>query len=141
MALIKCIECKKEISTEAKFCPHCGCENSCIFCPDCGEQLNNKITTCPKCGRPLKKSLNDIPQNKENEKINGVCLAGLILAIISFIIDPFALFSLTAFILSIVGINLTQASKNSKAIATIGIFLSTIEIIYKIYQLVNFINL
>lgn len=35
MALIKCEECGKEISSQAEFCPHCGKPSSVIRCPIC----------------------------------------------------------------------------------------------------------
>ena len=35
MALIKCTECGKEISSEAEFCPSCGKPSSVIHCPVC----------------------------------------------------------------------------------------------------------
>jgi predicted amidophosphoribosyltransferase len=35
MALIKCDECGREISSEAEFCPHCGKPSSVIRCPIC----------------------------------------------------------------------------------------------------------
>ncbi len=54
MALIKCPECGKEISSEAGHCVHCGYEFT--VCPDCGAVLKKDVQTCPKCGRILKKS-------------------------------------------------------------------------------------
>lgn len=35
MALIKCEECRKEISSEAVACPHCGKPSSVVHCPVC----------------------------------------------------------------------------------------------------------
>ena len=55
MALIKCKECKKEISSTAKTCPHCGFKNDIKTCPECGAVVKANETTCPECGFPLEK--------------------------------------------------------------------------------------
>jgi len=63
MALIKCPECKKEISEEATQCIHCGCpiENETKhYCKECGTEILETDETCKKCGCSLKKA------NKKN---------------------------------------------------------------------------
>lgn len=55
MALIKCSECGKEVSSSAKTCPHCGMKLSFKKCPECGKKLKGDETNCPECGFPLKK--------------------------------------------------------------------------------------
>lgn len=61
MALIKCNECGKEISSSAKTCPHCGIKISLSTCPECGKKLKGDETTCPECGYPVgKKTANNI---------------------------------------------------------------------------------
>lgn len=82
MALIKCKECGKEMSDHAKQCPHCGCDNNIMFCPECDKQLSSKASLCPNCGCPIKKN-----KNIENEEINGFCLGGMIVGIVSFFIE------------------------------------------------------
>lgn len=43
MALIKCKECKREVSDKAKTCPHCGNPiDTKVYCPKCGSS-NVKI--------------------------------------------------------------------------------------------------
>lgn len=45
MALIKCPECKREVSSTAKACPHCGAPiDTAIRCPKCGS-ANTKVIT------------------------------------------------------------------------------------------------
>ena len=39
MALIKCVECGKEVSSSAKVCPHCGIKLNLSSCPECGARL------------------------------------------------------------------------------------------------------
>ena len=50
MAMIKCSECKKEMSDKALKCPNCGCPNvPKIKCPECGEfKLAHRV--CGHCG-------------------------------------------------------------------------------------------
>lgn len=55
MALIKCPECGKEVSSAAKACPGCGFGvsdyvNSMIDCPECGKKFSKIDKTCPNCG-------------------------------------------------------------------------------------------
>ena len=71
MALIKCKECKKEISSTVKECPHCGYKNDTITCPECGAVVKASDTTCGECGYPLaKKSAQNII-NDNLDKITG----------------------------------------------------------------------
>lgn len=55
MALIKCNECGKEVSSTAKKCPHCGFEMNSNVCPECGKKVKENDTTCSNCGYPLEK--------------------------------------------------------------------------------------
>ena len=71
MALIKCKECKKEISSTVKECPHCGYKNDTKTCPECGAVVKASDTTCGECGYPLvKKSAQNII-NDNLDKITG----------------------------------------------------------------------
>ena len=54
MALIHCPECKKEISSAAESCPHCGNPmNTQIKCPSCKSTNVHKISTGSKVGSAL----------------------------------------------------------------------------------------
>ena len=55
MALMKCPECGKEMSEQAKKCPNCGYVNSFSICPECGAKLSEADTFCPQCGNILQK--------------------------------------------------------------------------------------
>lgn len=58
MALTACRECKKEVSSEAKVCPHCGIDNpaavikkaSKAVCKKCKKEVLISDKTCPHCG-------------------------------------------------------------------------------------------
>ena len=61
MALIKCSECGKEVSSKANACPHCG--NPIIeeietikekgICPNCGHKNKEETVFCIKCGSKI----------------------------------------------------------------------------------------
>ena len=55
MALVKCNECGKKISSDAKKCPHCGINVNLNVCPECGVKLNGDESTCLECGFPVNK--------------------------------------------------------------------------------------
>lgn len=69
MALIKCKECGKEISSSAKTCPHCGIKVENLNCPECGKKLKGDETNCPDCGYPITK--------KNNSNINNIITENL----------------------------------------------------------------
>lgn len=49
MALIKCRECGKEVSSNAASCPHCGnIINTSVKCPKCGSLLTRPISNTSK---------------------------------------------------------------------------------------------
>ena len=50
MALVKCKSCKKEISSTAKFCPHCGESNIKVYCRECGKEMGINDSSCSNCG-------------------------------------------------------------------------------------------
>ncbi len=71
MALIKCSECHKEISSTAKVCPHCGYKNEQKTCPECGTVVKANDSTCPECGFPLQKKSAQNIINENLDKITG----------------------------------------------------------------------
>lgn len=71
MALIKCKECGKEISSNAKVCPNCGYKNDAKTCPECGKIVKHTDTVCPDCGYPLQKKNAQSIINDNLDKITG----------------------------------------------------------------------
>lgn len=56
MALIKCPECKKEISDKSQSCIHCGCPiEKELVCNECGKKINKDDTICKNCGYPIER--------------------------------------------------------------------------------------
>lgn len=72
MGLIKCPDCEKQISENAKQCIHCGC----VFqvCPECGTVLAGEHEFCPECGFQLEKKekIEDskpMPETKDEKRL------------------------------------------------------------------------
>lgn len=59
MALIKCKECKKEISGTVKECPHCGYKNDTKTCPECGAAVGAGFAAFETAGYILRFGLNN----------------------------------------------------------------------------------
>jgi len=62
-----CPDCKKPVSREARFCPHCG-HQQLVFdqCANCGKNLPPNARFCPKCGRKV--------DQKPEKKICSHCM-------------------------------------------------------------------
>ena len=71
MALIKCVECGKEVSSSAKVCPHCGIKLNLSSCPECGARLNGDETVCPDCGYPIKNKTTSNVITENLDKLTG----------------------------------------------------------------------
>ncbi len=65
MALLNCPECGKEISSNAKTCPHCGCEVT--VCPDCNAVFAQKPEVCPSCGHVFNNVIHNVEQSVQDE--------------------------------------------------------------------------
>lgn len=98
MALIKCIECSREISDKAAACPHCGCPAPApepatpdkVMCPSCGAQYPFNEPFCP-CGMMNSQRYESLNKSKENTKTpdidkpktsNSIGCGGIILTFI-----------------------------------------------------------
>ena len=104
-----------------------------MFCKYCGKQLDDDARFCPSCGKAqievseqptdaamgqnagaaqeaVADILDDIPNKLE--KLNPLCVAGLVLTILAFFIDYYCVVKLLAFILSFNG--LRQIRKNKQ---------------------------
>lgn len=71
MAMIQCKECGKELSSGAKFCPHCGCPNKVSVCPECGKPVESTAVVCPECGYPLQKKTANSIITENLDKLTG----------------------------------------------------------------------
>ena len=65
MALVKCEECKKDISDKAASCPHCGCPVvKKVECSECGHLLDPNDKICHECGCPVELHIESAPEMK-----------------------------------------------------------------------------
>lgn len=88
MALIKCPECKKEISDKATQCIHCGSPiEKKIICSECGKETNKNLKICPNCGNKLlvKEKTNNILTKKNIITLSIIIGTIIILSIIILI--------------------------------------------------------
>lgn len=70
MALIKCPECGKEVSSNANQCIHCGCKFT--VCPECGNITVGEVSICQQCGYSFKKNATvNKPAEEDNSKLEG----------------------------------------------------------------------
>lgn len=79
MAMIKCMECGKDISDKAKKCPYCGktfIEEvpvvSIINCSECGTVLSETDVLCRNCGCPVEKESNSSTEKIQEVQISSV---------------------------------------------------------------------
>lgn len=71
MALIKCEECRKDISDKAKQCPYCGYVKKIkIICNECGSENEQNSKICSNCGCPITRKHNN-PINSIMQKFKG----------------------------------------------------------------------
>lgn len=148
MALIKCPECKKEVSDKAVSCPNCGYQiPKKEFCRSCGAQINQGVAFCPQCGAEVEPRNNGgeyysrTPQyaNYNNEKINGLCLSGMIVSICSLFLDFFGLTAITGIVLSSIGLSQVKGTYGkNRNFAIAGIIIGSIEAVLKFIQLMNY---
>ena len=91
MALISCPDCKREISTEALSCPHCGRpkdpEKINVYCKHCGKENSNLDSTCTRCGRSLAQAqrLEEVKHNKREISWKGVLIAAVAITVMLII--------------------------------------------------------
>lgn len=95
MSMIKCPNCKKEVSNQAIECVHCGKKiiEQKYFCEECGTELKDNEELCSNCGCPKKKEeeikeSNKKIKKKKNKKIiiTSIIIGLIILAIIVFLV-------------------------------------------------------
>lgn len=116
MALIKCVECGKEISDKAISCPNCGCPISEIreesevtdkkYCAKCGSIMKADGIFCNQCGFNSKalnyaqnayhqmsyvqpQSPNCIPYGYSYQKVSTVSIIGCIFDLLALLVLPF----------------------------------------------------
>lgn len=136
MALIKCKKCKKEISTTAKFCPHCGESNIKVYCRECGKTMEITDTSCAHCGYIVNQTAQCVNiQNTDTSKGDKyeIALAGLICAFFA---------PLVGLILGIIVLKSNKGKQNqAKTMGMIATIISAIEMALVILIMILYIVL
>lgn len=123
MSLVKCKSCKKEISSTAKFCPHCGESNQKKFCRECGKEMSILDNACKSCGYVVnEQAFYGRPQPVQSTKGEKYEIA-LIALICSFIVP------IAGLVLGIMATNANQGVKNdAQTMGKAAIIISGIEL-------------
>lgn len=133
-----------------------------MYCTNCGKEIPNGAAFCPECGEaqnaplPKQEFAQEDPQgytHVQNPKEvntyvlenqvkslgnNTMCMVGLIVSIISLLLNPFALVGIAAIIISVVGlVQISKNPENGKAKGVIGIVLGAFSTIYFIIQIMS----
>ncbi len=107
-----------------------------MFCKKCGSEINDDAVVCVNCGCAVKDDLNAI-QQPEKKKINVLCLLGFIFSLVSLLLSLFGLIPVAGFVLSIIGlVQATRRKEKLKGLGIAGIAISSITLIYAIYNLI-----
>jgi RNA polymerase subunit RPABC4/transcription elongation factor Spt4 len=106
MSLTACRECKKEVSTEATTCPHCGVPSparersqapSTKLCLQCKREVSTEAASCPYCGvhNPTvsifassdasnSAASNDLPTSNSNRLVVGIGCVAIVVLLLGF---------------------------------------------------------
>ena len=117
-----------------------------MFCPGCGNKIEENNKFCYKCGMKLDNSLtyseNNTQNNDSNIKVydlrgtNGFAIAGFVISLVSIFFDC-GLTSPISLILSIIGLSkIKKGNEKGKGFAIAGIIISALTIGFIIIALV-----
>ena len=102
-----------------------------MYCKFCGKEINDKSVVCPHCGCQVGEIKSDVENARPTtEKVNGMSIAGFILACISFLITLYGTVATVGLVLCIIGMK--QCDENGeklKGLAIAGIIISTVSLV------------
>lgn len=93
-----------------------------IYCPNCGAENDASYQYCHDCGQPLYEHV------KQKESINGLCLAGMIVGIVSIFFCSILIPAIVGLVLSIVGFRQTVKGERNRTFALVGIITSAVSL-------------
>lgn len=123
------------------------------FCSNCGNKVNEKDNVCSNCGNVLKQrdenvnvqnvqEVQPVQQNVNNYNnqsqgpSNGLAIAGFVVSLVSLICCGGA-FGIIGLVLSVLGsINAKKMNGNGQGLATAGIVLGVISLVFFLFVLV-----
>lgn len=92
-----------------------------VYCPNCGVQNDARLNYCRSCGAPLYETA------QMKQQTDGLCLAGMIIGIVSIITFYLLIPSIIGLVLSIKGYKKYNGGKN-KGFALVGIITSAVSL-------------
>lgn len=98
-------------------------ENKIVYCPNCGVQNDASHPYCYNCGAPLYESV------KVSESVDGFCLAGMIVGIISIFLFSIIIPAAVGLVLSIVGYRRVYKGSRNRTFAIVGIVTSIVSLV------------
>lgn len=93
-----------------------------IYCPNCGAENDASYQYCHDCGHPLYEQIN------KSDSINGMCLAGMIVGIVSIFFCGVLIPAIVGLVLSIIGFKQTFKGDRNHTFALVGIITSAISL-------------
>ncbi|WP_251615119.1 DUF4190 domain-containing protein [Senimuribacter intestinalis] len=129
-----------------------------MFCSNCGKEMPNGATFCPECGaehttqaaaqqymhvQESKPEVNTyIPENQAKSAGNNtMCVVGMVISLISLLINPFALIGIAGIVVSVIGlVQISKNPENGKAKAVTGIAVGAVSTIYFCIQIMSLAN-
>lgn len=116
-----------------------------MFCKNCGKEIEDGVNFCPECGTSQSIFMANKPTDTETNKvsnpvgkINSLCIAGLIVTILSFCFDYYGVACYTALVLSILGY--FQAKKNNQKGTTIAIVCMAVAGVCSLINIIQIVN-
>lgn len=116
-----CVNCGKELSDEAAFCPECGAQQG-VHTPaaPCTE------SSAPAAQQPVSKA-----------PYNTVCIVGLIVSGISLFLNFWGIVGIVGTVLSVIGlIGCQRKGENVRVCAISGIAIGAFSILYGFFSLI-----
>lgn len=100
-----------------------------MFCKNCGKEVDDNASVCIYCGAALK-DLNAPTPAAPARKVNGLAIAGFIVALLSLYLGVyFCIASIVGLVLSIVGMCLSKKYNSCNGLAIAGLVISIISLI------------
>ncbi len=118
------------------FCKYCGAtlESDSLFCSRCGKRITAEADATAPCSFPQQERNSNsagVEAKGGVGNINPLCIAGCVLALLSFFLNDYWIIPLAGLVVSIIG--LSKAKKKGQggaSLAIIGIIVSAILFAY-----------
>ena len=130
------------------FCPNCGHQipDDSLFCPDCGQSIQTENQSAqPNAGQGQQPPVYDadpaqnqgyqyqysVQYTKDTRPMNGMCIAGFVVGIVSMFLNFYGIVGIVALILSAVGLSAcTKKNQRGKGFAVAGLVLGIVGVVF-----------